>query len=342
MLEGKNLILATKVYAKENRRTSWMHLLSTLLILAGLLAATFAAPYILVKAALSLVFSLVLVRMFIIYHDYLHHTILHKSRAANLIMTVFGVYILAPVNIWKRSHDHHHKHNSKLFSASIGSYPIVTRSKYLSMTAGERRAYLAVRHPLTIALAYFTMFLYGMCIGSFVSAPRKHIDSLVAFILHIAGSVAVCFFFGWQAWLFCIFIPFFISSAIGAYLFYAQHNFPGVTFHNNADWAYEKAALESSSYMVMSPLMNWFTGNIGYHHIHHLNARIPFYRLPEAMAGITELQAARTTSLSPRAIRDCLRLKVWNPELQQMQGLRDAFGTRSYNAPAPVKNVVAE
>jgi omega-6 fatty acid desaturase (delta-12 desaturase) len=287
------------------------------------------------KALCSLLFSLVLVRMFIIYHDYLHHTILHKSKLANVIMTIFGVYILAPVNIWKRSHDHHHKHNSKLFSASIGSYPIVTRSKFLSMTAGERRAYLAVRHPLTIACAYFTMFLYGMCIGSFLSAPRKHMDSLVAFIAHVAGSVAVFYFLGWQAWLFCIFIPFFISSAVGAYLFYAQHNFPGVSFHNNADWAYEKAAMESSSYMVMGPLMNWFTGNIGYHHIHHLNARIPFYRLPEAMAGITELQNARTTSLSPRAIRDCLLLKVWDPEQQRMLRLKEVYGSQNRRVPLP-------
>ena len=84
-----------------------------------------------------------------------------------------------------------------------------------------------------------------------------------------------------------------IAFAMGAYLFYAQHNFPGVTFSENNEWAYEKAAMESSSYMVMSPVMAWLTGNIGYHHIHHLNSKIPFYRLPEVMAtiqGITILQ----------------------------------------------------
>src|SRR5438874_2063061 len=98
-------------------------------------------------------------------------------------MTAFGIYILSPSSIWKRSHDHHHNHNSKLFTASIGSFPIATKNKYLDMTAKQRFAYLAIRHPLTILLGYFSMFIYGMCIRSFVSNPRKHIDSLVALIL---------------------------------------------------------------------------------------------------------------------------------------------------------------
>ena len=90
---------------------------------------------------------------------------------------------------------------------------------------------------------------------------------------------------------------------MGAYLFYAQHNFPGVTFSENNEWAYEKAALESSSYMEMNPVMAWLTGNIGYHHIHHLNSKIPFYRLPEVMTRFKELQHCKRTSLKIK--RDC-------------------------------------
>ncbi len=105
---------------------------------------------------------------------------------------------------------------------------------------------------------------------------------------------------------------------LGAYLFYAQHNFPGVVFRSNKDWNYSKAALESSSYMVMNPVMQWITANIGYHHIHHLNARIPFYRLPEAMKHIPELQRATTTRLTPSDVVACLKLKVWDPEQNRM------------------------
>jgi len=131
----------------------------------------------------------------------------------------------------------------------------------------------------------------------------------------------VILFLGWETWLFCIFIPFFIASCIGAYLFYAQHNFPAVRFSCNDEWKYELAAMESSSYIPMHPIFAWFFANIGYHHIHHLNSRIPFYRLPEAMKHIPELQKARTTYLSFKDIKDCLKLKVWDQDSKQMVGI---------------------
>jgi omega-6 fatty acid desaturase (delta-12 desaturase) len=116
-------------------------------------------------------------------------------------------------------------------------------------------------------------------------------------------------------------IPFFLSTAIGAYLFYAQHNFPGVIFQANEDWAYETAALKSSSYMQTNAFWAWVTANIGYHHVHHLNSRIPFYRLPEVMKALPELQGATITTLSFKDIRACLKLKIWDPEQQKMVGL---------------------
>lgn len=311
MLCGKELILATKPFAKEIRSKSWLHTLSTLVLLGLALAGTVVAPWLALQIGLSVLAGLLLIRMFVIYHDHQHHTILTKSPLANSIMTVFGIYMLAPTSIWKRSHDHHHKHNSKLFSASIGSFPIATKQKYKSMSAKERFGYLAIRHPLTIGLGYFSMFIIGMCINSFLSSPRKHVDALVALLIHIAAAVCLIIFAGWQVWFFLFFLPFLIAFALGAYLFYAQHNFPGVTFACNSEWAYDKAALESSSYMQMNPVMAYFTGNIGYHHIHHLNAKIPFYRLPEVMKHFPELQQCKKTSLMPREIFACLRLKVW-------------------------------
>ena len=190
------------------------------------------------------------------------------------------------------------------------------------MTPVQKFTYLAIRHPLTIALGYFSMFIVGMCLRSFISNPRKHFDSLVALIIHVAVAVLLFIFMGWQGWFFMFFLPFFIAFGIGAYLFYAQHNFPGVEFYENKNWVYEKAALESSSFMKMNPVMAWFTGNIGYHHIHHLNAKIPFYRLPEVMNHFEELQNCKTTSLTPKAIIACLRLKVWDQEANQMIGVK--------------------
>jgi omega-6 fatty acid desaturase (delta-12 desaturase) len=321
MLCGKQLILATRPFAKENRTRSWMHTVITIIALVLSFAAIILIPFILIKMFFSLLAGLLLVRMFVIYHDHQHHTILAKSSLANIIMTGFGIFMLAPTSIWKRSHDHHHNHNSKLFSASIGSFPVATRQKYLNMSSREKFTYLAIRHPVTIGLSYISMFVFGMCIGSFLSAPKKHIDALVALVVHLAMITAIIYFLGWQAWLLVSFFPMLIACAFGSYLFYAQHNFPGVTFAANKEWAYEKAALESSSYMRMNPVMAWFTGNIGYHHIHHLNSRIPFYRLPEVMDHFPELQDCKKTSLNIKEVITCLRLKIWDAEKGKMTSL---------------------
>lgn len=191
------------------------------------------------------------------------------------------------------------------------------------MSSFQKKFYLAVRHPVTIALGYFSMFIVGMCLRSFFSNPRKHYDSLIALILHFTFAVLLFIFLGWQAWFFMFFLPFLIAFGMGAYLFYAQHNFPGVEFYENKNWVYEKAALESSSYMKMNPVMAWFTGNIGYHHIHHLNSKIPFYRLPEVMKHFAELQNCKTTTLSLKSISACFKLKVWDQESNQMIGVKD-------------------
>ncbi len=322
MLLGKNLILATKPFAKEIRFRSWLYAISTLSLLILSLCGTILMPVMTLRLVCSIISGLLLIRMFIIYHDHQHHSILNKSAIADVIMTVFGMYMLSPTSIWKRSHDHHHNHNSKLFSASIGSYPIVTKKKYQEMTSFQKFNYLAIRHPVTIALGYFSMFIIGMCLCSFISNPRKHWDSLLALILHFTVAILLFVFLGWQAWFFMFFLPFLIAFSLGAYLFYAQHNFPDVEFYENKNWVYEKAAMKSSSFMRMNPIMAWFTGNIGYHHIHHLNSKIPFYRLPEAMKHFTELQNCKSTSLTPRAIMACFKLKVWDQESNHMIGVK--------------------
>ena len=180
-----------------------------------------------------------------------------------------------------------------------------------------------MRHPLTILFGYVFVFLCGMCIYPFFNQPREHYDCLIATVVHVTFAVLLTYFFGWPALLLTLIVPHFVASAIGSYLFYAQHNFPGVSFYDRAGWAYEKAALESSSFLKTGPVMAWFTANIGYHHIHHLNHRIPFYRLPEALKSVPELAKPKTTSLHPAEIIRCLRLKVWDVKTQQMISLRN-------------------
>jgi len=326
MRTGKDLILATKPFAADSTAKSWWCILSTAFMLVVAIAGTLPHIagihfYLAARIACSIFTGLLLLRLFVIYHDQQHHAILSRSRLAEYFMRAFGVLSLSPSSIWRASHNYHHKHNSKLRSAHIGSYPIMTKAEYLRSSKRTRFDYLFMRHPLTILFGYVFVFFYGMCVYPFFNDPREHYDCLIATLVHLALAAVVTWFFGWAALFLTVLIPYFIASAIGAYLFYAQHNFPGVSFFDRAGWAYEKAALESSSYMKTGPIMAWFTANIGYHHIHHLNARVPFYRLPEVLKKIPELGKPKTTSLHPLEIFRCLRLKVWDVEAQQMVAL---------------------
>jgi len=318
----------TKLYAKDHPLKSWWFILSTTFLLLTAMAATLPAwPAVgniplAIRLLASAAAGLLSLRLFVIYHDQQHHAILARSKAAELFMAVFGIWALSPRSIWRSSHDHHHAHNSRLRGSNIGSYPIMTRDQFQKSDRRTRFSYLFVRHPLTILFGYFTVFLFGMVVNPFLTAPRKHFDCLLALLAHLALAALLAVSFGWQTMILALIIPRFIATGLGSYLFYAQHNFPGVSFKDKAGWTFEKAALESSSYLKTGPIMAYFTGNIGYHHIHHLNHRIPFYRLPEIYRNFPELQKAKTTSLHPKDVFRCLRLKVWCVETQQMVGVR--------------------
>jgi omega-6 fatty acid desaturase (delta-12 desaturase) len=318
MRTGTELILATRIYAKDSPLKSWWFILSTALFLATALAGTLWNFHPIAQLLCSVLSGLLLLRLFVIYHDQQHHAILPGSRWAQGLMWVFGIFALSASSIWRSSHNHHHSHNSKLLGSHIGSFPIMTRGQFLKSSKAAQAKYLFTRHSLTILFGYFFTFIYGMGIQPVLTSPKKHGDCLLALLLHVSIGVALLAFRGWEGLLLTQTIPHFIAYAIGTYLFYAQHNFPGVSFHAKGGWTYEKAAVESSSFMRTNRIMTWFTANIGYHHIHHLNSKIPFYRLPEAERNLPELHAAKTTSLHPLEIWRCLGLKLWDVEQQCM------------------------
>jgi len=320
---GPDLILATKPFARDSTARSWWHVISTGFLLVSAIVGTLWNFHLSVQFVSSVIAGLLILRFFVIYHDQQHHAILPKSRAAEILMRMFGIYALSASSIWRSSHNHHHNHNSKLKGSHIGSFPIMTRAQFDKSPRGKRLGYLFVRHPMTILFGYVFMFVYGMCINPFLNDRRKHWDCMLSLVVHAGIGTALFWFGGWMALILGQTIPHLIAHAMGTYLFYAQHNFPGVSFSDKAGWTYEKAALESSSYMRTGRIMAWFTGNIGYHHIHHLNARIPFYRLPEAQKAVPELQRPKITTLNPFEILRCLRLKVWDVESQKMIGLRE-------------------
>lgn len=323
MRTGKELIAASKEFTSENRLRSWLEILGTIILsmlaFAGALFNVLPLPARLFSSVLC---GLLYVRMFVIYHDYQHRAILQRSTAAEWLMQVVGIYLLAPQTIWKRSHEHHHNNNSKLTITGIGSYPTITKQRYLSLTKTERTIYLINRHPITIICGYFTLFIYWLNLKSFIQSPTRHIDSFIALLLHGGVAAAICYYFGVGTFFISWFIPFFLAFAMGSYLFYCQHNFPGAKFRENQDWTYDYAALASTSFMMMNPVMQWFTGNIGYHHVHHLNSRIPFYRLVETMKSMPELRNAPITSWALPEIVRCFQLKLWDPDKEKMITLK--------------------
>ncbi len=323
---GRDLTAATKPFAEEVRAKSWWFLWSTLAILLGVLAVAATSSAWPLRLAASLVGGLLMVRVFILYHDYVHGAILRRSGVAKVVLYFCGFLLLAPPSSWRHYHNLHHTHMGKLGHPQAGGFPLMTVAAYRDASKWQRVIYRLSRHPLTIALAAIPIFLMSMTIVPLFEDWRRHTDSLAALLVH-GGCVALLWWFGGGAMAFFAFtLPYLVASALGAYLFFVQHNFPGMMLLTEREWSKEKAALVSSSHLDLGLILRWFTGDIGYHHVHHLNRTIPFYRLAEAMQALPELQgAAVTVTLFPRDIIACFRVALWDESTRRMVSYAEAL-----------------
>lgn len=314
---GSALVRATKPFTEEDIGRTWREFALTVALLMGAQGIAVAAPWML-RPVGTVLAGLMTVRLFIIFHDAMHGAVFRKSTAGYWAMSAVGMFTLNPRSVWKETHDYHHRNNCKLPGTAIGSFPVVTTRMWRRMSPSDRRKYTIARHPVTILFGYVFLFLLGMCGAAFIRDPKQHWACGVAPILHFGLAGLVGYVFGWPAAFTGVILPQAIACALGGYLFYAQHNYPDVQFAPRTAWNYHDAALKSSSYFRMSPLMHFFTGNIGYHHVHHLNHKIPFYRLRECMEAMPELQSPGETSWAPADIMAALRLKLWDPTKKQM------------------------
>ena len=321
---GHELMKATAVFTEESAAKSWWYVGSTFTLMIATLIAAGMAPWWPVRILLSALGALFMVRAFITYHDYMHKAILRNSRIAWLLFRVYAGFALTPPNSWNKSHNYHHGNVGKISAASVGAFPVISTQMWRDASPSERSSYRFQRHPLVVVFGYITIFAYSICVLPLLRDPVKNWDSALSLIAH-AGLIGILWVFGgFDVALFAVLLPMSIASALGSYLFFAQHSFKRMHIISPEAWTYYRAALESSSYMRLNKIMQWFTGNIGYHHIHHLNVRIPFYRLPEAMAAIPELQSPVTTSLMPRDIIDCFQSCLWDEKSQRMVSYREA------------------
>ena len=319
---GRDLHEATRAFAQESVAMSWWHVGSTFTMLALILGLALVSPWWPMRLAASICAALVMVRAFILYHDFMHGAILSRSGLARVIFYVYSAFSLTPPRSWRASHNFHHANVGKIEGSDVGSFPVMTARMWQEASAVERLRYRLTRHPLTILLSYVTVFITSVCLMPLLRSPTKNWDSALSLLVHGSALAGIWWFAGFHSAFYAVLLPMTIASALGGYLFYAQHSFPGLRILPVKEWTHYRAALVSSSYLRTGPVLRWTTGNIGYHHVHHLNSLIPFYRLPQAMDAIPELQSPPVTSLHPRDVVACFRSALFDESSGRMVSYR--------------------
>jgi len=319
----RDLFKATLPFGVESVKTSWWVVGSTFLMLLASLFAAALAPAWPLRLLFSILSALLLMRAFITYHDYMHNAILSGSRPARWLFNLYAVFALTPPRSWKNSHNFHHGHVGKIDAPSVGAFALMTTDMWREASPAMRIAYRVERHPLTILAGYFTIFFLSVTLLPLLRNPARHWDSLLVLLGHSMLIATLWVLGGFDVAFFVVLLPMTIASMIGSYLFFAQHSFDNMRVLPTETWTSRRAAMESSSYLKLNRVMRWFTGNIGYHHIHHLNVRIPFYRLPEVMEAIPELQSPVTITLSLKDIMASFRCCLWDDGLQRMVSYRE-------------------
>jgi omega-6 fatty acid desaturase (delta-12 desaturase) len=224
-----------------------------------------------------------LVRVFIIFHDCGHGSFFKSQKANDAFGVITGILTLTPYYYWRHDHAIHHASASDLDRRGIGDVLTLTVEEYMAMPWYKKVGYRIMRNP-------YILFTVGS-LGVFVLGNRfwrkgiigRERASVIWTNLALAAITAVLWFFiGWKAILLVDLPIRFISCSVGVWLFYVQHNFDGAYWQRHDKWEYFKAALQGSSFYKLPKVLQWFTGNIGFHHIHHLSPKIPNYRLEQA------------------------------------------------------------
>jgi omega-6 fatty acid desaturase (delta-12 desaturase) len=265
------------------------------------------------------------VRLFMIQHDCGHGS-MFKSRAANdWVGRTIGVFTLTPYSHWRESHGVHHATSGNLDRRGMGDVPMLTIEEYAALPLRRRILYRLCRHPLVLfglAPAWLFFLQQRLPVGSMRAGSGPWIGVMganLAIAAFVAGGV---FLFGPGPFL-AVYIPtMMIAATVGVWLFYVQHQFELTLWVRQPEWNPHDAALYGSSYYDLPPLLRWFTANIGVHHIHHLNSRIPFYRMDEVLRDFPRLRDIGRMTL--RDSSATVGLALWDSQTHRLLSFRDA------------------
>ena len=292
----------------------------------GLLAITTSAvPYLAVTAAiyatlgvsvaltiaLTILAAGFLVRVFVVFHDCAHSSLLPSRRANMVVGTAMGVLVLSPFVRWRHDHAVHHASSGDLDRRGVGDIITLTVDEYRARGWRGRLGYRLLRNPVVMfGLGPILAMVIGPRIVARGAKPRMRNSVLAtdAAIIVLVGGL--CWLIGWTQFLVVWAPAAMLAGSVGIWLFYVQHQFEDTYWQRRDEWTYADAALRGSSYLKLPPVLQFFTGNIGLHHVHHLNARIPNYHLRQAHASLPLFATVPTLSLwdGLRAVR----LKLWD------------------------------
>ncbi len=263
-----------------------------------------------------------LVRIFIIFHDCTHNSFFKSRRANRIVGTAMGVLTLFPFDRWGNEHAIHHATSGNLDKRGTGDIWTLTVEEYKAAPLGLRLGYRFYRNPLVMfGLGPIYQFALNNRFNRKEAKKKERMNTYLTNILIVALSGLLCLAVGWQAFLLIHGSIFMLAGSAGIWLFYVQHTFEDSYFEEDKEWEYVKAAVEGSSFYKLPKVFQFLTGNIGFHHVHHLSPRVPNYKLEEAHNTTPPLRNVPTITLATSL--KSLRFRLWDEKNKNFVSFKD-------------------
>jgi acyl-lipid omega-6 desaturase (Delta-12 desaturase) len=254
-----------------------------------------------------------LVRTFVMFHDCSHGSLMPSKRANRYLGRFLGLFVLSPFGRWRHDHAVHHATSGDLARRGVGDIITLTVTEYQARGWRGRLGYRAIRNPVVMfGLGPVIAMMVGPRIATRSQRPRMRHSVLAMDLVLVAIVAGLCVLMGWANFLIVWAPPALLAGSAGIWLFYVQHQFEDAYWQPSAEWDFADAALRGSSYLKLPKVLQFFTGNIGLHHVHHLNARIPNYRLQQAHDENPIFHQVPTLTLWDAL--NTVRLKLWDEE----------------------------
>lgn len=273
-----------------------------------------------------------LVRIFIFFHDCGHGSFFKSQRANDILGIISGILTFTPYYAWRHAHAIHHATAGDLDRRGVGDIWTLTVREYLAAPTWKRLAYRIFRFPpIMFLLGPIVVFLLLQRFPIGEKAPRERMSVWATDLALLGVAALMSALIGLQAYLLIQIPVMVIAGAAGVWLFYVQHQFEGVYWERHANWDFVTSAMQGASFYRLPKVLQWFSGNIGFHHIHHLSPKIPNYKLQACFAANPIFQQVKPITL--RSSLKSLGLHLWDEESRRLVG----FGhLRTMTGPAPV------